>query len=118
MNTPTILVVEDDIELSNLIAEILQDVGYQTDIVRDGALVYDHIVKTCPNLVMLDLHLPNVSGVEIVNQIRTNPDLAQMKIIVATADIELGKALRSQVEAVFQKPYSVSEMVELINRLV
>ena len=117
MNTRTILIVEDDFELSTLIAEILEDEGFHTDIVRDGALVYDHVVMMHPDLVMLDLHLPNTSGMEIAGQIRANPDLSHVKILVATADVELAKAINSQADVVFQKPYSISQLVEMVNRL-
>jgi DNA-binding response OmpR family regulator len=118
MPTHTILIVEDDTELSRIIADILQAEGFATDTIHDGAAVYKRVAETRPDMVMLDLHLPNLSGPEILNQIRANPDLAQIKVLVATADVNLAKVVEPKADVVFQKPYSISQLVDVVGRLV
>src|SRR5215207_6959808 len=106
ITTRSILIAEDDVELGQVVAEILTFEGFQTQIIRDGAVVYDQVIASLPALLILDMHLPHRSGTEILNQIRANPDLTPMKILVATADVQLARILCTQVDVVFEKPYS------------
>ena len=73
MNTPFVLIVEDDTELSEIFAFILQAADLQTEVVRDGLLALNRIKETLPDLIILDMHLPNVSGATILTQLRQEP---------------------------------------------
>jgi DNA-binding response OmpR family regulator len=65
MGKPFALIVEDDIELSDIFSVVLRASGMDTEIVRDGKQALGRINATMPDVVVLDMHLPNVSGLEI-----------------------------------------------------
>jgi DNA-binding response OmpR family regulator len=117
MNRYAILVVEDDTELGDVITFILREAGFETELVRDGATAFKRISEQRPDLVMLDLHLPNVSGVEILNAIRSDPRLLKTRIMVTTADTRLARACEGKVDQIFVKPYSVGDLIASVAHL-
>lgn len=118
MRPHTVTIVEDNATLSANLAEIFEMEGYITDIVSNGAIGYNRIAETRPDLVILDLHLPNVSGLEILDQIRADPELSSIKVIVVTGDVEHSLVAEGKADIVFKKPYSMSQLVERVNHLI
>jgi DNA-binding response OmpR family regulator len=111
------LVIEDDDNLSAIFAEALKMAGYQTETIQDGAVASRRIKNTTPDLILLDLHLPHVSGEEILRQIRADDRLKQTNVVLATADHLLSDMLQDQVTFVLLKPISVSQLSTLAARL-
>ncbi len=112
-----VLIVEDDIELSDIFSTVLQANGAETLIVRDGNLALERIESMMPDAVILDMHLPNVSGAEILGQIRANPKLANVKVIVATADALLAQMSDKAADLVLLKPVSYMQLTSLVARV-
>ena len=83
-----ILVVEDDRDIAELVAHHLQRAGYETDILHSGSAALPHIREHAPELVLLDLMLPGMSGLEICRAMRADPSLAAIPIIMLTAKSE------------------------------
>jgi CheY-like chemotaxis protein len=111
-----VLVVEDDAELGDVITLILQEAGYETELARDGTTALKRIQERIPNLIMLDMHLPNMSGLEILNIIRSDPRLFHTQVMVTTADPKLAQACEGKADLIFLKPYSVGELIESVSR--
>jgi len=118
MGKPFALIVEDDIELSDIFAVVLQASGMETEIVRDGSLALPRISATSPDVVVLDMHLPNVSGMEILSQLRADPVLRTTRVVVITADALLARASEGQADLALIKPVSFSQISDLTSRLV
>src|SRR5947208_3124467 len=68
---PTILVVEDDPDIRELLAELLEDEGYDVHIAADGEAAIDELEHWEPSVMLLDLMLPRISGWEILRRMRT-----------------------------------------------
>lgn len=81
-----ILIIEDDLELGRIIKEILELEGFETEIIRDGAQAYAAVASKMPALVVLDMQLPYVSGLDILEHIRADVHLQNMKVLVTTDD--------------------------------
>lgn len=113
-----ILIIEDDPELGKTFKEILEFEGFETEIVNDGAQAYPAVASRIPALVMLDMHLPNASGLEILKQIRGDNQLQQIKILVTTADRDLADVARDGADAVFAKPFRVDQLIATVTRLL
>ena len=111
------LIIEDDYDLSNIFAEALQAAGFETQIIQTGDVALVRLSSTTPNVVVLDLHLPRVGGVDILRQIRTDPRLAETRVIVTTADERLAETLREEADLVLVKPISFSQLRDLSSRL-
>lgn len=107
------LVIEDDLDLSVIFSEALQAAGFETEIIRSGDIAMERLAVTTPNVVVLDLHLPRVAGTDILRYIRTDPRLADTRVIVATAHPHMAESLRDEADLVLLKPISFSQLRDL-----
>ena len=110
-------IIEDDPDLSNIFAEALKVAEFETEIIKDGQEALTRLAKIVPAVVVLDLHLPHVSGKEILYHIRNDDRLAQTKVILATADARMSDELGPIADLVLQKPVSFSQLQNLAARL-
>ena len=109
MKKTTILLIEDDAEISRLTSMYLNVEGYHVDTIDDGALAIAAIKNKCPDLIVLDLMLPGLSGFEICQQARefyqqpililtaSNDDVSEVSLLKIGADDYLTKPLRPHV---------------------
>ncbi len=79
-----ILVIEDNAIAANVYRSALSQAGYQVDVACDGEAGLAAIDKCHPDLVLLDLMLPKVEGLEVLRQIRSNPALKGMPVMVTS----------------------------------
>ena len=117
MSTPFALIIEDDQDLSTIFALALQAAEFETEIAEDGQVATTRLMETTPAVVVLDLHLPHVSGRDILDQIRTDPRLQDTRVMLATADPAMAEMLRSEADLILIKPISFSQMRDLAKRL-
>jgi two-component system cell cycle response regulator DivK len=111
------LIIEDDEFLSEIFSRALQSAEFNTEVIRDGQLALTRLGETTPDVVVLDLHLPHVSGKEILRHIRSMPHLIDTRVMVATADPLTADFLRDDANLVLIKPISFTQMRELALRL-
>jgi DNA-binding response OmpR family regulator len=117
MNKPFALIIEDDPDLSTIFAAALQAAEFETELIRDGRTALDRLAVVAPALVMLDLHLPQISGVDILMQIRAEERLEHTRVILSTANPLIADPLRSIADLVLIKPISFSQLRDLASRL-
>ena len=113
-----ILIVEDDAPAREFIAEMLTAKGYAVTTVADGAQARAQVAASLPELVILDLVLPEVSGFELLSEWRSNPRTADLPIFILTS-MDLTKEeqsyLRTHAESLFRKQEPWQE--ELLKQL-
>lgn len=117
MRDPLALIIEDDRDLANIFAKALRAAEYEIEIIRDGTAALERLSGTEPAVVVLDLHLPYVSGKTILHHIRADQRLAQTRVMLATADSILADTLRSEADLVLLKPISYGQLRDLAVRL-
>ena len=117
MTNPFALIIEDDPNLATIFAEALQMAEFETEIVHDGKAALAQLAATTPAVVILDLHLPHVSGQTILQQIRADGRLAQTRILLATADALMAESLREEADLVLLKPIGFHQLRDLAKRL-
>jgi CheY-like chemotaxis protein len=118
MYKPFVLIVEDDPQLSDIFSTVLQHSGVDTEVVQDGGLALGRIAAKLPDVVLLDVHLPNVSGTSILNQMRADPKLSHIKVILTTADALIGQALVNKADIVLIKPVDLMQVLNITSRLL
>ena len=110
-----ILVVEDDGGLQKYLKELLLDNGYSVQVVGDGVAAINSIQKLAPDLILLDLNLPIMSGEAVMLEVRKNyPDL---KVIVLTAKDEVSDiiaGLNLGADDYITKPFIADELLARI----
>ncbi len=115
---PLALVIEDNEDQSWVFATALQQAGYATEAVRDGLTALKRLSELTPNIVVLDLHLPQISGEDLLRKIRGDRRLANMRVILATADALKAEELQSQADLVLLKPISFTQLSLLAGRFL
>ena len=94
MTAPLALIIEDEEVLAEIYTVALQMAGFETEVVGDGQQALTRLAEIVPTLVILDLHLPRVSGAEILHHIRGDERLSNTKVILATAQDRLADSSR------------------------
>lgn len=117
MDKPLALVVEDQVDIGDIFFMALKTAGFQTELVRSGDKALDWLTDKVPDVVILDIRLPHVSGVEILRQIRADSRLAKTQVIVATAYPESASFLHEHADLVLIKPISPIQLRDLAVRL-
>ena len=107
-----ILVVEDEEALAIGVRDALDHAGFRVDVVHDGALALQRIRDFEPDLVVLDLMLPGMSGLEILRNLREEKRNARVLILTALADEEdLLRGFEMGADDYMKKPFSPRELV-------
>lgn len=117
MTTNQALIVEDEPDLAEIFSRALQAGGFSTDIAPDGESALTFMAENTPNVVILDLHLPDIDGLEILYKIRADEKLSKTKVIVASADAQMVQLAESQADLILIKPVSVAQLKDLALRL-
>jgi DNA-binding response OmpR family regulator len=116
-----VLVVEDEDNIAIALDYLMTREGYEHDRIANGAEALDRIRTTHPDLVLLDVMLPEVSGYEICQGVRLDPGLADVKILMMTARgsaIERRKGLALGADGFISKPFELKELREEVRRLL
>ena len=117
MSREIALIIEDDKDMGTIFAAAMEKAGYSAEVVADGRLALERLAELVPDLIILDLHLPQISGPQILDYIRQNGRLQNVPVIIATADPHLADTLRDDVSFVLDKPVSFKQLSLLSERL-
>ncbi len=117
MTKPSALVIEDDEFLSEIFSKALESADFDTEVIEDGQKALDRLAEIRPDVIVLDLHLPHISGRDILKYIRLARHLAKTKVMVATADAVTAEMLREEANLVLVKPITFSQIRDLAARL-
>ena len=113
---PIALVIEDNADQNLVFTMALNKAGFSTESIHNGIDAQQRLKQVVPQIVILDLHLPDIDGNVILAQIRSDRRLAKVSVILATADAAFADALRPQADLVLLKPVSFSQLSDLASR--
>src|SRR5438105_6570494 len=117
-----ILVVEDDLSTREMIVELLSGYGYAVTTAEDGEQARASVAQSLPEIVILDLMLPRISGFELLAEWRSNPRTAELSVFVLTSkDLtkEEEKYIHAHAESLFLKQNSWREpLIKQLERVV
>jgi CheY-like chemotaxis protein len=108
------LVVDDEPDQRFLLRRIFERVGHEVSDARDGAAALRAVRESAPDLVVTDVMMPVVDGVEFIRCLRRDPATAHIPILVASGDPHLGAA----ADAVMPKPYDWNDLVAVADALL
>jgi len=116
-----ILVVEDEADIRELIRYNLAQEGFVIEEAADGVQALDRIARRSPDLIVLDLMLPGLSGLEVCRKLRAAPQTANLPILVATAkgtEVDRVLGLEMGADDYVVKPFSPRELVARVKALL
>jgi DNA-binding response OmpR family regulator len=117
MSKPVALIVEDDRDVVALFRHVLDIAGYHTEIVLNGKEAMERLEASQPNIVLLDLQLPGMSGVDILTRMRANDRLQNTPVIVITAFPVYAASLPVEPDLLLYKPVDINQLSNLVQRL-
>jgi CheY-like chemotaxis protein len=118
---PTILVVDDNHQNLELIQAYLEDVECRTVSARDGVEALDIVDKSKPDLVLLDVMMPRMSGFEVCRRLKSNPDTSDIPVIMVTALNEFGdieRGIDSGTDDFVSKPVNRLELLTRVKTML
>jgi DNA-binding response OmpR family regulator len=118
---PNVLIVEDDADIAALIAHYLEKAGYGAETIAEGGRALNHARESQPDLVVLDLMLPGMSGLEICRALRADNKTAALPIIMLTARGEESErilGLDTGADDYVVKPFSPNELMARVRALL
>lgn len=117
----SILVVEDEDNIALALEHLMRREGYALSRVASGAEALPAIARQHPDLVLLDVMLPEVSGYEICQSVRLDPALNDVKILMMTArgnQMERRKGMALGADGFISKPFDVADLKAEVRRLL
>jgi CheY-like chemotaxis protein len=120
-SAPLVLIVDDAFDNREAYAEYLRFRGFRTLEAGTGAAALDQARGHRPDVILLDLRLPDIDGLEVSRLVRADPTLRQAKVIAVSAAVfpaDIADAMRSGCHAFLQKPCLPDTLVAEIERLL
>jgi DNA-binding response OmpR family regulator len=109
---PSALVVDDDMHVRALLAEIMEEQGFDVITASNGFSGLRLASERHPRLIVLDLALPELSGAEVLRELRAAPATRDTAVLVVTgAPHPLSESLLAEVDALVRKPFDVAELI-------
>ncbi|HWI86257.1 MAG TPA: response regulator [Sphingomonas sp.] len=115
-----VLVVEDNELNLKLFCDLLRAHGYEAEPVRDGCDAVDRARAMHPDLIVMDIQLPHITGLELIETIKRDPSLGNVPIMAVTAYAAKGDEERIReagAEAYISKPVTVARFMEAVTAL-
>ena len=115
--TVSVLIVEDEPNIVLSLEFLMENAGYEVRVARDGRSALEEVKSNPPNIILLDVMLPDQDGFSVCELIRTNPDLQNVRILMLTAkgrDTDREKGLALGADAYITKPFSTRDLVEKV----
>lgn len=121
--TPTrkqVLVVDDSLSVRNSLSEFMEDLGYHVQTARDGIDAIDVLADFRPTIILTDLEMPNMNGVEFTAHVRSRDEFNGIPIVMITSrsqDKHRNLAMQAGVDAYVTKPYNEGNLMQIISQV-
>jgi len=120
-NKPTVLVVDDNQQNLELLQAYLEDVDCRTISAHDGLEALEIVNRNSPDLILLDVMMPKMSGFEVCKRIKSDPKTSEIPVIMVTALSEFGdieRAIDSGTDDFLSKPVNKLELLTRIKTML
>ena len=116
-----VLIVEDDNNISEIESFALKNSGYITEVFETGKIFFKHLQNKKPDIVLLDIMLPDMDGLEILKKMKNTPDYKKIPVIMVTAkttEIDKVKGLDLGADDYISKPFGIMELISRVKALL
>lgn len=118
---PSVLVADDDVDIRDLVAFKLRQGGYDVDVVGDGVAALASLRARRPDVAILDVMMPGLSGIDVLREIRTDEGLRTLPVILLTArsrDVDVDAGFSTGANDYVIKPFSPRELVHRVSAVL
>lgn len=118
MGDKKVLICDDDEGVLDMLELMLEDSGFSTVAVKNSLQIYEEIRNARPDLVVLDLWMPVLSGDQVLRALRNNPDTKNLPVIVISASREGERIAREAGASGFiAKPFDIDQLIDRVQAL-
>lgn len=110
-----ILIVEDDAETASIFSQMLELHGYQVEVAHGSGQAMLKLNRQLPDLVLLDVMMPDVSGLEVCRYLRRDPHTAHLPVVIVSAKAQnedIAEGLEAGATAYLTKPISMEQLIQ------
>jgi CheY-like chemotaxis protein len=108
-------VIEDEAEQRNLVREELEGAGWTVEVAEDGIAALGRIRRVQPDVILLDLRLPRLDGIQMLKMLKSSVVERAIPVIITTGG-EVASGVRLLANCVLQKPFSSDELTQALAR--
>jgi DNA-binding response OmpR family regulator len=116
-----ILIADDEPNIVVSLEFLMKQRGYDIRVVSDGAEALKAVGEFHPDLILLDVMMPRVSGYDVCQKVRENPEWKDIKIVMLSAkgrDVEVTKGLAIGADAYVTKPFSTRDLIAKVGEML
>lgn len=113
IDQPTILILEDDSMMADTLASMVELIGYRTAVFHRSQEALDGLASVKADLMLLDLNLPDLSGIEVCHRVKDDPELKNTPVIVVSAEsnpFAIQKATEAGASRYLVKPVGLDDL--------
>lgn len=117
----TVFIVEDDHDIAEVLRFNLEHKGYKVIWEENGEQAYEKIVKNIPDLIILDIALPGISGIDVCRYLKNNPKTQHVPIMIITAKIkreDREACLNAGADDFITKPFALKDIFKRVSDLL
>lgn len=115
---PQIMIVEDDPDIAQLLGRVFRLGGYTTAWAPDGLQALARLEAETPDLLTLDMNMPQMSGAEVLTRLRAAPRSSQLPVLVLTSREELPPQVYAQANRVMTKPFDIAALLNTVREIL
>lgn len=115
----SILIADDEPNIVLSLEFVLQEEGYDVRVARDGVEALESIASRLPDLLLLDVMLPRMTGFEVCQRIRSRPEWRALRVVMLSAkgrEVEVQKGLALGADAYVTKPFAIKDLLAEVQR--
>lgn len=121
MAAPTILLADDEAHIACVVSQKLRNSGFSVVVARDGEEAFELACRIRPLLVVTDLQMPRMSGLELAQKMRRTPELSEVPLLMLTARgyvLEETELQKTNIRQLIAKPFSAQTVVRRVVELI
>jgi CheY-like chemotaxis protein len=119
MTMKRVLIIEDNSDLRGIFSLLFHHKHFEVCEATDGTEALEFLTHTVPDVIILDINMPKLSGLDVLKQIRQNPATAHTKVIVVTGNYLARQKPEAELADLFLvKPISIHELIVFAQRLL
>ena len=114
-----VLIAEDNTDLRIIFAKVFERSGFQVEVANDGQVAVASLMQSMPDVLVLDINMPNVSGIDVLTYVRRTQGERHVSVIVVTGNSQVEQNPEIELADLFMlKPVDVPSLVTLAQRLM
>ena len=115
-----VLLAEDNPDMRELVRLLMEEEGFEVFAAKDGAMAWQYLTEAHPDVILTDLMMPHVSGLELIQHIKATPEITDIPVIAMSAYGEnyLTKAMAAGATAAIRKPDDLNTIIDTIHQIL